>query len=153
MRGWIVAVAFVVGCRSAPAPASDPIEASSGTRATNTQPSPKRLVVTDTDVEILDPIEFLSGSSALHPKSARILDAIAATLLGNPSIKLVEVRAYGSDALTQFRAQVAAERAQAIVDQLIARGVDRRRLVADGAPVPPPGRSAVPVFFILQRDQ
>ncbi len=153
MRGWIAAIAVVGGCRSAPAPAPDPIEAHDGARTGSAQAAPKRLVVTDTDVEILDPIEFLSGSSALHPKSARILDAIAATLLGNPSIKLVEVRAYGSDALTQFRAQVGAERAQVIVDQLIARGVDRRRLVADGAPVPPPGWSAVPVFFILQRDR
>jgi outer membrane protein OmpA-like peptidoglycan-associated protein len=151
MRGWIVAIAIGGGCRSAPSPAPDPIEAHSANRARREAP-PKRFVVTDTDVEILDPIEFVSGSSALHPKSGRILDAIAATLRGNPSIKLVEVRAYGSDALTQFRAQVAAERAQAIVDQLIARGVDRKRLLADGAPLPPPGRSAVPVFFILQRD-
>lgn len=110
-------------------------------------------VVTDTHVEILDPIRFLSGSAAFDPRSTEILDAIAKTLIGNPRLKLVEVQAYGADALVQFQGRVGADRAQAIVDQLVARGVERRRLVASGGAAPPPGRSGEPVFLILEREQ
>jgi outer membrane protein OmpA-like peptidoglycan-associated protein len=110
------------------------------------------MVVTETHVEILDPIRFLSGSVTLDPRSTPILDAIASTLTGNPSIKLVAVHAYGADALTQFQARIGADRAQAIVDQLVARGVARTRLVAQGEATPPPGAGPGPQFEILKRD-
>lgn len=90
------------------------------------------MVVSETHIAILDPIRFLTGSVTLDPRSTPILDAVASTLRGNPSIKLVAVHAYGGDTLRQFQARVAAERAQAVVDQLVARGIARSRLVADG---------------------
>lgn len=111
------------------------------------------MVVTETQVEILDPIRFLTGSAAIDPRSTPILDAIASTLAGNPSIKLIAVRAYGADALVQFRGRVGAERAQAVIEQLVARGVSRSRLVAQGEAVPPPGSSNVTAFEILDRDR
>ena len=110
------------------------------------------MVVTDTQVEILDPIRFLTGSAALDPRSTPVLDAIASTLTGNPSIKLVAIHAYGADALVQFRGRIGAERAQVIVDQLVVRGVARNRLLAQGEARPPPGVSAMATFEILARD-
>lgn len=108
--------------------------------------------MTETHVEILDPIQFLTGSVTLDPRSTPILDAVASTLTGNPSIKLVAVHAYGADALVQFQARIGADRAQAIVDQLVARGVERARLVAQGEAAPPPGWTSAPQFEILKRD-
>jgi outer membrane protein OmpA-like peptidoglycan-associated protein len=110
------------------------------------------MVVTDTQIEILDPVRFLTGSASLDPRSLRILDAIASTLSGNPSIKLVAVHAYAIDTLVQFQGRIAAERAQVVVDQLVVRGVARNRLVAQGAATPPPGGSAMTTFEILARD-
>ena len=113
----------------------------------------RRDLARDARSEILDPIRFLSGPAALHPSSRRILDAIAQTLQGNPSIKLVAVHAYGDDALAQFQARVGVERAQVIVEQLVARGVQRTRLIADGRAAPPAGSAAGPSFeIVLRRD-
>jgi len=153
MRGRLVVVALIAACRSAPAPApAQPASRESSARAEPDKPERQRLVVTSTSVEILDPIQFLAGSPALDPRSARILDAIASTLLGNPSIRLVEVHAYGADALAQFQARVGADRAQTIVNELVARGVDRKRLVAAGKATAPNGRPSAPEFEILLRE-
>lgn len=147
MRVWVV-VAMVAACRSAPAPA--PI-------ATHARPEPatseprEKMIITSTTIEILHPITFLTGSPTLDPRSTRILDAIASTLTGNPSIQLVEVHAYGADTLAQFQARVGADRAQAIVNALVARGVDKKRLLTAGGATPPPGQSTEPVFEIVQR--
>jgi outer membrane protein OmpA-like peptidoglycan-associated protein len=108
--------------------------------------------VTDTQVEILEPIRFLTGSASLDLRSTPILDAIASTLAGNPSIKLVAVHAYGIDALVQFQGRIGAARAQVVVEELVLRGVARTRLVAQGEAAPPPGVSAMTTFEILTRD-
>lgn len=151
MRGWWLAIA-IAGCHSTPSESTTP----SATTATSSPAAPparkQRLVVTETQVEILDPIRFLTGSASLDPRSTPILDAIASTLAGNPSIKLVAIHAYGSDALVQFQGRIGAERAQVIVDQLVVRGVARTRLLAQGEAAPPPGVSAMATFEILARD-
>lgn len=151
MRATWVAALLLGACASTPPP--DPVAPSSHTTTTQTtKPEKRRMVVTETHVEILDPIRFLTGSVTIDPRSTPSLDAIASTLTGNPSIKLVAVHAYGTDALSQFQARIGADRAQAIVDQLVARGVSPGRLVAQGEATPPPGWPSVPQFEILKRD-
>ena len=148
MRVWVVVA--MVACQSAPAPAPTPIETHARTEPATVEREQKT-VVTETHVEILDPIRFLAGSPTLDPRSTPILDAIASTLAGNPSIRLVEVHAYGADTLAQFQARVGADRAQAIINALVARGVDKKRLLAAGRATPPPGQSPIPVFEIVER--
>ncbi len=107
--------------------------------------------MTETSVEILDPIRFLPGSPALERTSIPMLDAVAHTLTGNPSIKRVAVQAFGADALASLQDRLADARAQRIVDELIARGVEPARLVADGSALPPAGQPNAPIFLILER--
>jgi len=148
MRGWWIAL-VLAGCHATPSATTPASSAPAQRRA----PEPRgRTVVTDTQVEILDPIRFLTGSATIDPRSTPILDAIATTMTGNPSIQLVAVHAYGADALVQFQGRIGAERAQAIVEQLVARGVARTRLVAQGEAAPPPGGSMGPAFEILKRE-
>ena len=149
MRRLGIAVVLMACSHASPGPV--------GTRQPG--PAPQRdakkpgvKVVTDTKVEILDPIRFFVGSPSIDPTSTPILDAIAGTLTGNPSIKLVEVIAYGTDAVPSLRASVAVARAQAVVGELIERGVDRRRLRASGEAVPPQGNGPGPTFLILERE-
>lgn len=92
-----------------------------------------RVVITDTDVDILDPVTFEPGKVTLMRTSFPALDAVVSTLQGNPSILLVEVQSHvderGDDAanlrLTQARAIV-------VKNYLVAKGVDPARLTTEG---------------------
>jgi outer membrane protein OmpA-like peptidoglycan-associated protein len=92
-----------------------------------------RVVVTDTDVEILDAVSFEPAKDIITPTSVPVLDAVAATLHGNPSILLVEVQSHtderGDDA---FNLRLTDARAHAVMTYLVAKGIDPTRLVAQG---------------------
>lgn len=119
---------------------------------TTAAPAKKKVTVTtETHVDILDPIKFLPGSATIEVTSIPMLDAVARTLAGNPSIKLVAVQAFGADTVVRFQAQLATTRAQTIVDELVARGVEAKRLVAEGNAQPPAGYPNAPIFLILER--
>ena len=61
--------------------------------ATDVKDAPRgRVVITETEIEILDTVRFL-GTDTIATRSLRTLDALARTLEGNPSIRLVEVQA------------------------------------------------------------
>ena len=150
MRWVVLACAVVIACRSAPAPA--PVSTVTPGPRPVAEPAPGKVkVVTETAVEILDPIKFLPGAATIEPASIPMLDAVARTLTGNPSIGLVAVQAFGADTVAVFQTKLGASRAQAIVDELIARGVERKRLLADGAAQPPSGYPNAPIFLILER--
>jgi outer membrane protein OmpA-like peptidoglycan-associated protein len=114
----------------------------------------ERKVITETSIEIIGPIKFEGATAQLShaPSTQKMLDAIAQTFNGNPSILEVEVRAYGADAKYQ-RGVLASARARAIVHALVARGVDPKRLVPRGFGAPRPGESADPAFFIAKRER
>ena len=114
----------------------------------------ERKVVTETSIEIIGPIKFDGATAQLShaPSTQKMLDAIAQTFIGNPSILEVEVRAYGADAKFQ-RGVLASARARAIVHALVQRGVEAKRLVPRGFGAPRPGESADPAFFIAKRER
>jgi len=148
---WIGIVLAIAACHHAPPPA--PVATKEPAAApTTATPKKAKEVVTDTQVEILDPIQFFAGSPTIDPRSTRTLDAVASTLIGNPSLKVVEVIAFGTDAVTSLQLSVAEARAHAIVSELVARGVDQSRLRASGMATPTGGLGPGPTFLILARD-
>src|SRR5262249_46722320 len=54
-------------------------------------PDRGRVVVSSTKIEILESIHFAAGSAAVPLGAAPVLDAVAATLRGNPEIRAVAV--------------------------------------------------------------
>jgi outer membrane protein OmpA-like peptidoglycan-associated protein len=94
-------------------------------------PDRGRVVVTDTAIEILDNIYFASGSDLVKRESAPIVDAVAATLIANASIKLIEVQGH-ADAAERDPFGLADRRAAAVQAALIAKGVPASRLTAQG---------------------
>ncbi|HEX3482956.1 MAG TPA: OmpA family protein [Kofleriaceae bacterium] len=96
-------------------------------------PDRGRVVVTDTSIEILDVIYFEYDKAVILPKSFPILDAVAATLQGNPSIQLVEIQGHtderGDDA---YNLDLSDRRAKAVMKYLVDKGVDSKRLTAQG---------------------
>ena len=107
-----------------------------------------RTVVTSTSITILDQIGFIGISSMIDPISYPMLDALALSLDGNPSIRAMEINASGADGPAQWRKLLGDERARALMDYLVHKGVDRARLRARGTAVVPVRTS----FLILQRD-
>ena len=118
------------------------------------------VVVTDTETTILDVVEFMPGTAVLRPSSLPTLDAVAATMQGNPSISLVEVQAHTSgigDELANL--DLTQRRADAVVLYLGAAGVSPARLAAQGYGDTQPIDRAAPhkneriSFLILQRSE
>jgi outer membrane protein OmpA-like peptidoglycan-associated protein len=91
-------------------------------------PDRGRVVVTDTSIEILEHIYFGKDSDAVQSRSRPIVDAIAATLAGNPTIAKVEIGGHASADEGDVWG-LSAHRASAIRDALIAKGIDPARLV------------------------
>ena len=95
--------------------------------------NPGKVVVTETTTEILDPVSFRPGTAELESRSLPILDAVASTLQGNPSILEVEVQSHtderGDD---DVNLKLSEQRAQVVMKYLVDKGVAQARLTAQG---------------------
>jgi outer membrane protein OmpA-like peptidoglycan-associated protein len=91
-------------------------------------PDRGRVVVTDTSIEILEQIYFAKDSEAIESRSRPIVEAIAATLAGNPEIAKVEIGGHASSDEGDVWG-LSAHRAAAVRDALVARGIAGTRIV------------------------
>ena len=92
-----------------------------------------RVVITDTDVEIVDPITFEPGTVTLRRSSFPALDAVVATLQGNPSIQLIEIQSHvGEKGDDTANLRLTEARAIIVKKYLVAKGVDPARLTTQG---------------------
>jgi len=85
-------------------------------------PDKGRVVVHKGRIEILDKIYFATGSAAIKQVSMPILNAIVATLMGNPQIKIIEVQGHAASAERDTWA-LSAQRAGAVRAALMGKGV------------------------------
>ena len=96
-------------------------------------PDRGRVVVTDTSIEILDVIYFEYNKDIIKPASYPILDAVAATLKGNPSISQIEIQGHtderGDDA---YNLDLSDRRAKSVLKYLVDKGVEASRLTSTG---------------------
>jgi len=96
-------------------------------------PDRGRVVVTDTSIEILDVIYFEYNSDVIKPASYPILDAVAATMQGNPSIQLIEIQGHtderGDDA---YNLDLSDRRAKSVLKYMVGKSVDANRLTSQG---------------------
>ncbi|MCW5803191.1 MAG: OmpA family protein, partial [Deltaproteobacteria bacterium] len=96
---------------------------------------PDRGVVIDKEsvLEILKPINFEYDSDVIRKDSYYILDAVVASLKGNPEIKLVEIAGHtderGDDA---YNLDLSVRRAASVLRYLVAHGIDENRLGSQG---------------------
>ena len=96
-------------------------------------PDRGRVVVTETSIEILDVIYFEYNSDVIKPASYPILDAVAATMQGNPSIQLIEIQGHtderGDDA---YNLDLSDRRAKSVLKYMVGKGVAANRLTSQG---------------------
>jgi OOP family OmpA-OmpF porin len=95
-------------------------------------PDRGRVVLTGNNIEILDKV-FFEYQQRIKSESFPILDAVAATLEGNPDIQLIEVQGHaderGNDA---YNLDLSTKRAAAVKQYLIDKGIDKDRLESQG---------------------
>jgi OOP family OmpA-OmpF porin len=122
------------------------------------------VVVEENQILILEKIYFETDSAEIMQRSFPLLDAVAATLNGNPQIKRIEIQGHaderGSDA---YNLKLTRARAASVREALVQRGVDPGRIRSAGygerCPVDP-GHNEVAweknrrvEFKILETDQ
>jgi hypothetical protein len=107
MRTLVAALALLAACGGTPKHA----EKETG-----------KITISDTQIEILDPIAFVGDTAEIATSSNKLLDAVAASLSGEPSIELVDIVVHGPDKT------LSAQRAKALMDQIVARKVAPERL-------------------------
>lgn len=95
---------------------------------------PRRIITTSASIEILEPIGFVDNTAELTPGSHKMIAAVAQSLLGNPSIQVLEVRGHSDSLLHPVeRAELARKRAEVVAAQLVSQGVDPVRITTYGA--------------------
>ncbi len=108
-------------------------ETYNGTEDEDGCPDQGRVVVTDTEIEILDMVYFEYNSAVIKKESYSILDALAKTLEGNPAIRLVEIQGHtderGNDA---YNLSLSDRRAKSVLKYLVEKGIEEKRLTAQG---------------------
>jgi len=139
---WLVVL--LVGCATArppviahraPPPPPAPAE----------PPRPHRVIVVDTEIEVLPDVWWDGATATLTPGAERALDVLASTLAVDDNIRVLEVRAFGGNVSAWALGE---RRARAIVDGLVRRHVAPHRLVGRGFADGP----SAPVLTILDRE-
>jgi outer membrane protein OmpA-like peptidoglycan-associated protein len=94
---------------------------------------PKLVRVTQKEIRILEEVQFAFDKATISPKSAELLDEIAAVMVEHPEILRVEVEGH-TDAVgtPAYNKNLSQKRADAVRKALIERGVTEDRLTAKG---------------------
>jgi len=96
-------------------------------------PDRGRVILTGTKIEILDKVFFEYNKAVIKSESYPILDAVSATLEGNPDIQLIEVQGHtdeqGNDA---YNLDLSNKRAASVRQYMIDKGIAPDRLESQG---------------------
>ena len=96
-------------------------------------PDRGRVLVTETNIEILDKVYFEYNKATIKSESFPILDAVAATLQGNPDIQAIEIQGH-TDARgnANYNLRLSDDRSKSVRRYLIGKGIEAGRLRAKG---------------------
>lgn len=96
-------------------------------------PGPPRVVLTDSNIQIGEKVQFEFGKSEILPVSYSLLDEVAQVLRDNPQIERVRVEGH-TDAVGghAFNLELSRQRAQAVKAYLVKQDIAKKRLVAQG---------------------
>ena len=91
------------------------------------------VVITQTQLKILDQVHFQTGTAKLAPTSRKLLDNIAAIMSSHPDIKAIKVEGFTDNVGKRDMNQTLSEaRAKSVRDYLVAKGIAGERLLATG---------------------
>lgn len=102
-------------------------------RADRPAPPPARVVLTDSNIQIMDKVQFETGSDKLLPVSFPLLDQVAQVMVENAQIELIEIQGHtDSTGSAGINRKLSAARAESVKRYLAGKQVAKARLVAKG---------------------
>ncbi len=108
-------------------------ETYNGTEDEDGCPDTGSVIIEENSIVILEKIYFETDSAEIQARSFPIIDAVAATLIGNPHITLVEVQGHADERSSdEYNIRLTRDRAASVVEALVQRGVQRSRLRSAG---------------------
>jgi outer membrane protein OmpA-like peptidoglycan-associated protein len=111
---------------------NDP-ETYNGTEDEDGCPDRGSVIVTEDSIIILEKIYFETDSAEIQERSFPIIDQVAATLIGNPQITLIEIQGHADERSSdEYNIRLTTDRAAAVLEALVSRGVSRDRLRSAG---------------------
>jgi outer membrane protein OmpA-like peptidoglycan-associated protein len=111
---------------------NDP-ETYNGFEDTDGCPDRGSVIVEENEIIILEKIYFATDSAEILERSFPIVDAVAATLVGNPQMTKIEVQGHADErGADDYNIRLTSDRAASVVQALIQRGVDAGRLRSAG---------------------
>jgi outer membrane protein OmpA-like peptidoglycan-associated protein len=91
------------------------------------------VVIEENQIVILEKIYFETDSAVIQQRSYPIIDAVAATLNGNPQITLIEIQGHADERSSdEYNIRLTRDRAASVVEALVQRGVGRDRMRSGG---------------------
>jgi len=91
------------------------------------------VIIEDNQIVILEKIYFEMDSAEIQQRSYPIVDAVAATLIGNPQITKIEIQGHADErGNDDYNVRLTRDRAAAVLEALVQRGVDRSRMRSGG---------------------
>ena len=129
----LLAAILLAGCAQLmPAAKQEPFPVMDG-KATRPPPGPARVVLTDSNIAIMDKVQFETGKAALLPASNALLDEVAKMLKDNPQVEQICVEGHtDSTGSPDFNRKLSQQRAESVAKYLSSKGVKAARMEPKG---------------------
>lgn len=128
-----VVVVAGTGCAQLMGPAKqDPFPVMNVT-ATQPPPGPDKVILTPSNIAIIDKIQFETGKADLKPVSFPIIDEVIKVMKDNPQIEVVQVEGHtDSTGSAELNRTLSQARAESVVKYMTAKGIKSGRLQSKG---------------------
>ena len=133
MRFLLAAVLAAAGCSQLmPAPKQEPFPLIE-VKATRPPPGPDRVVLTPSNIAIMDKVQFETGKADIKSESHALLDEVAKVLKANPQIEVVSVEGHtDSTGSPDFNRKLSQQRAESVAKYISTKGVKAARMEPKG---------------------
>jgi OOP family OmpA-OmpF porin len=96
-------------------------------------PPPARVEVRDNKIEIREKIQFDHAKATIKPESHDLLNEIVDVIKKNPHIKKISIEGHASsDGDAAFNKKLSGERAKAVMNYLVEKGIPKENLQSKG---------------------
>ncbi len=102
-------------------------------KATRPPPGPARVVLTPSNVAIMDKVQFETGKADIKSESHSLLDEVAKVLKENPQVEVISVEGHtDSTGSADFNRKLSQQRAESVAKYLSSKGVKAARMEPKG---------------------